>query len=152
MTSVDTAASFDDMDVIAEPTWKCSRRLTEVSAHKPAASDILRWSLKFQNATKYLWYQGKIWSIFIRRYMSCGVSQNLTQSKECTILAGQAIGNYEGAAFELLIQYQLCQSENFIELHLKQKGHCYDKQWPSRLPIEGWIEARPKAAEPLTAI
>ncbi|BAI99991.1 hypothetical protein SVI_0021 [Shewanella violacea DSS12] len=48
-TGVDTAASFQNMDVLVEPTWKCLRRLAEVSALKPAASN----KHKYSHAAKY---------------------------------------------------------------------------------------------------
>ena len=55
LTSEDAAASFQNMDVLVEPTWQkmfqtffcissilggqtCLRRFAEVAAHKPAAS------------------------------------------------------------------------------------------------------------------
>ena len=35
ITGVDTAVSFQNRDVLAEPTWKYLRRLAEVSVHAP---------------------------------------------------------------------------------------------------------------------
>ncbi|MCL1044909.1 hypothetical protein L2737_06150 [Shewanella electrodiphila] len=39
--SVDTFKTFENMDVFAEPTGMCLRRVLDVSAHKPAAGNGL---------------------------------------------------------------------------------------------------------------
>ncbi|MBQ4891090.1 hypothetical protein J8L86_14635 [Shewanella sp. MMG014] len=39
--SVDAFKTFENMDVFAEPTWMCLRRVLDASAHKPAAGNGL---------------------------------------------------------------------------------------------------------------
>ncbi|MFC1520564.1 hypothetical protein ACFL6Z_12745, partial [Pseudomonadota bacterium] len=53
--SVDAAASFQNMDVLAEPTWMYLRRLAVVSAHKPAAGNWLNRSYGLRKKCQYKW-------------------------------------------------------------------------------------------------